>query len=506
MVGRLKGVMTKLIGPAQASFIPGRLSSDNFVVVQEAVHSMRCKKGTKGWMLLKLDLEKAYDRIRWDFLEDTLNAAGLSNLWVRWIMTCVSGPSMSLLINGERTEAFRPLRGLRQGDPLSPYLFVLCLERLCHLIEGSIEEKKWKPISLSRGGPKLSHICFADDLILFAEASVSQVRVIHSVLESFRAEGWKGRLLSFAGRLTLTKAVLSSIHVHSMSTIKLPMSILNQLDGVSRDFLWGRSLEKRKQYLVAWDRVCYQRKTEGLMNARSNWSSTWRSVGIGLREVVLKGQSWAPENVPVDMQGLMVRDLWQDGVGWDFTRISPHVSENQILELVVVVVDSVVEARDKLSWGETADGKFTVKSAYALLTRDDTPRPNVKDFYQRVWKVMAPERVRTFLWLVGNQVLMTNEERFRRHLCDTQECGLACYPFVRLWRDRVQFLKDLATEVSRANERNGEDGASQGNPGLASAGVGSLLWLTHRLGKEGWTFGVGSGFKGGGWFLDSGDL
>ena len=78
MVGRLKGVIDKLVGPHQASFIPGRLSVDNIVVVQEAVHSMRRKKGVKGWMLLKLDLEKAYDRIRWDFLEDTLVVAGFS--------------------------------------------------------------------------------------------------------------------------------------------------------------------------------------------------------------------------------------------------------------------------------------------------------------------------------------------------------------------------------------------------------------------------------------------
>ncbi|KAG7548148.1 Reverse transcriptase domain [Arabidopsis suecica] len=75
MVERLKRVMTKLIGPAQSSFIPGRVSMDNIVVVQEAVHSMKRKKGRKGWMLLKLNLEKAYDRIRWDFLEDTLIAA-----------------------------------------------------------------------------------------------------------------------------------------------------------------------------------------------------------------------------------------------------------------------------------------------------------------------------------------------------------------------------------------------------------------------------------------------
>ena len=175
MVGRLKGVMTKLIGPAQSSFIPGRLSADNIVVVQEAVHSMRRKKGRKGWMLLKLDLEKAYDRLRWDFLEDTLRAAGLSKIWVGRIMECVPGPSMCILWNGEKTESFKPERGLRQGDPLSPCLFMLCMERLCHLIDEAVGEKRWKPIRLSRGGPELSHICFADDLILFSEASVTQV-------------------------------------------------------------------------------------------------------------------------------------------------------------------------------------------------------------------------------------------------------------------------------------------------------------------------------------------
>lgn len=88
-------------------------------------------------------------------------------------MECVSGPSMSILWNGEKTESFKPARGLGQGDPLSPYLFVLCMERLCHLIDEAVENGRWKPIRLSRGGPQLSYICFADDLILFAEASVT---------------------------------------------------------------------------------------------------------------------------------------------------------------------------------------------------------------------------------------------------------------------------------------------------------------------------------------------
>ena len=251
-------------------------------------------------MLLKLDLEKAYDRIKWDFLEDTLRAAKLLEIWIQWIMQCVMNPGMSLLWNGEKTEAFTPQRGLRQGDPLSPYLFVLCMEKLFHQSEFSVANKEWKTIKLSRGGPSLSHVCFADDLILFAEASVSQIKVIHKVLESFcgasgqkvsleksliffsenmhrdlanlissesgikgtkelckylgmpilqkrinketfgeviekvssKLAGWKRRFLSFAGRITLTKSVLSSIPVHTMSTIALMISTLDQLDKI----------------------------------------------------------------------------------------------------------------------------------------------------------------------------------------------------------------------------------------------------------------------------------
>ena len=293
---------------------------------------MRRKKGKKGWMLLKLDLEKAYDRIRWDFLEDTLIAAGFPECWIGWIMKCVSGPSMQLLWNGEKTDAFMPSRGLRQGDPLSPYLFVLCLERLCHQINFAVAIREWKPVALSCGGPKLSHICFADDLILLAEAFVVQIRVIRKVLEDFcvasgqkvslekstiffsenvhrdlakeiseasgikvtrelgkylgmpilqkrinkntfsdvvekvvtRLSGWKGRFLSMVGRLTLTKAVLSSIPVHTMSVISLSKGTLEKLDRISRDFLWGNTMEKRKQHLLSWEKVCRPKKAGGL--------------------------------------------------------------------------------------------------------------------------------------------------------------------------------------------------------------------------------------------------
>ena len=89
---------------------------------------------------------------------------------------------------------------------------------------------------------------------------------------------------------------------------------------------------------------------------------------------------------------------------------------------MAVVVDTVTGAKDRLAWGQTPNGQFTVKSAYTLLTRDENPRPQMGSFFRSMWRVVAPERVRMFLWLVANQAIMTNAERHRRHLSGTDLC------------------------------------------------------------------------------------
>jgi len=128
IVNRLKRILPELISPMQSSFIPGRQITDNIIVMQEILHTMRHKVGTKGWMAIKLDLETAYDRVRWEFIRDTLLRMKLLNLLVEVIMSCVTSSSLSILWNGEPTEFFKPTCGIRQGDPLSTYLFVACME------------------------------------------------------------------------------------------------------------------------------------------------------------------------------------------------------------------------------------------------------------------------------------------------------------------------------------------------------------------------------------------
>ena len=153
---------------------------------------MRKKKGSKGYMAIKIDLEKAYDRLRWSFIRETLVEARLPQTMVDVILNCISLASFSILWHGERTEAFTPSRGVRQGDPLSPYLFVLCMERLNHLIEAVVGKGEWKPVTTSQGGPPIASLFFADYLILFGEASLSQARTIKDCLDTFcRALGQK---------------------------------------------------------------------------------------------------------------------------------------------------------------------------------------------------------------------------------------------------------------------------------------------------------------------------
>ncbi|CAL1382606.1 unnamed protein product [Linum trigynum] len=116
----MKPLMTQLVHETQTSFVHGRQITDNICILQEVVHSMRAKTGRFGWMTLKIDLAKAYDRIQWIFVRDTLVAAKVPQEFIELTMSCITTASMQIQWNGGLTEEFRPSRGLRQGCPLSP--------------------------------------------------------------------------------------------------------------------------------------------------------------------------------------------------------------------------------------------------------------------------------------------------------------------------------------------------------------------------------------------------
>jgi len=140
-------------------------------------------KGKNANMILKIDLEKAFDRLKWPFIRDTL--IFFNFLDNKLILSCISTSSISILINGSSTDIFSPSREIRQGDPMSPYIFILCMERISRSIDWQVSRANWFPIKIGRSGPKLSHLFFADDLNLFSRAKPESCLVINTILETF---------------------------------------------------------------------------------------------------------------------------------------------------------------------------------------------------------------------------------------------------------------------------------------------------------------------------------
>lgn len=169
----------------QAAFLEGRRSSDNVIIAQEIIYSLKGRKGKDGYMIVKIDLEKTYDCLEWSFIKMVLEHFGLRTNIVKLIMSCVSSTSTSILINGSKMDPFQPSRGIRQGDPLPLYLFILYMEFLGTQISNLCEQRRWDTIKASRNGPSFSHIFYTDDLLLFAKANYKNCEAIIEVLDNF---------------------------------------------------------------------------------------------------------------------------------------------------------------------------------------------------------------------------------------------------------------------------------------------------------------------------------
>ncbi|KAF7140800.1 hypothetical protein RHSIM_Rhsim06G0055700 [Rhododendron simsii] len=184
---RLRRILPNLISKNQSAFIQNRQISDNILVAHEVVHYLKQKKwGKVGCMALKLDVAKAYDRVEWHYLEAVMRRMGFHSQWVKWIMSCVTSVSYSVNINGQQHGYVKPQRGLRQGDPLSPYLFLLCAEGFSGLLKQRERQGQLKGIQICRGGPYISHLLFADDSLVFCKATKEESGAVKEVLDTYR--------------------------------------------------------------------------------------------------------------------------------------------------------------------------------------------------------------------------------------------------------------------------------------------------------------------------------
>ena len=169
LVARLRPLLGKLISPLQFAFIPSRRGTDNAIITQELIHTITRKKG----------------RLEWGFIREMLIKINLPHNIIKLIMSYVSTVSTSIVVNGGASDLILPSRGLRQRDPISPYIFILCMDFLVQLIEEKCSTNKWKPVRANRSGVAFSHLFFANDLILFAKANPKNCAAIREVLDLF---------------------------------------------------------------------------------------------------------------------------------------------------------------------------------------------------------------------------------------------------------------------------------------------------------------------------------
>lgn len=180
---RLKKVLPQLISETQSAFVARRLITDNILVSQEMFHALRTNQSCKSkYMAIKTYMSKGYDRVEWGFLRALMEKMGFNERWIHLIMNCVSSVSYRVLINGDSKGSITPSRGLRQDDPLSPFLFILCTEVL--ISQEAERLKKFSGIKIARSCPEVSHLLFADDSLFFCKTEPNQCQELMRIMTS----------------------------------------------------------------------------------------------------------------------------------------------------------------------------------------------------------------------------------------------------------------------------------------------------------------------------------
>ena len=193
LANQLKLVLLDVISLNQSAFVPGRLITDNVLLAYELSHYMQNKKkGTDCYAALKLDMSKAYDRVEWEFLRLMLCKLGFNKDWVDRLMNMVTTVKYHFRVNDELTDEVVPQCGLRQGDPISPYLFLICAEAFSCLLNATEERGETIGVCVCQEAPSINHLLFADDSLLLFKIVDGSAEHLQNVLSLY--EDCSGRL------------------------------------------------------------------------------------------------------------------------------------------------------------------------------------------------------------------------------------------------------------------------------------------------------------------------
>ncbi|XP_074315549.1 uncharacterized protein LOC141651749 [Silene latifolia] len=314
LANRLKVFLGDIMSENQSAFTPGRLITDNVLVAFEMFHHMKNSRGGGGHMALKLYMSKVYDRVEWVFLRAVLNAMGFDHLWVTRVMDCVETVSYAVNVNGRLSHVLVPERGLRQGDPLSPYLFILCAEVFSSMIRMAVENNSLHGIRVTTNAPVVSHLFFADDSIIFVRAKESEGQCVKDILRQYEmASGQMVSLekttVSFSKGTTMARrtGVIGVLGVRMVEEqekyLGLPMVV-----GISKQAITKIVRDKLSKKLQGW---------RGMLLSKGGKEVLIKAVGQSIPTYVMSVFK-LPANFCDELRSLVSRFWWgsENGVGF----------------------------------------------------------------------------------------------------------------------------------------------------------------------------------------------
>lgn len=248
----IRPILNNLISPTQSAFIPKRLIADNVLIAFELHHYINSPASrNRDYMTLKLDINKAYDRVEWSFLWKILLRFGLAHSFVDLIILCVSSVFFSFMLNGARFGELRPERGIHQGDPFLPYLFICMVEASIGMVNRAEAEGLIHGIKIAIWAPTVTNLCFGNDTLLFCQASEEEASMLKTIIDYSTAVS--GQTINF-DKFSITFSKWTALT--KRATI-VQILLVKEVPNHSR-YLWMTSVvgrSKKEIYKTIRDRI-----------------------------------------------------------------------------------------------------------------------------------------------------------------------------------------------------------------------------------------------------------
>lgn len=527
LADRLSVVLPKIISREQSGFVKGRSIHENISLAHEMIETID-NNIIGGNLVVKLDMSKAYDRVSWKFLLAVLKQLGFSTQWRDLVFRAISNCWYSISLNRKVDGFFKSSRGLRQGDPISPALFIIAQDALSRRLAHLILYRHIKPFSGRKNSLRVSHLFYADDSLIFLNGGNDSIDCLMATLADFaevsgqvinyskssfivsskdhgrdRAQGiaqrtgftqaflpinylgvplfkgrakmeyfsnledkfrkkissWRGRLLSFGGKITLIKSALTALPIHALSVVKPPKIYFKKLDRIMSNFLWNNMEDHRRKW-VSWNRICRPLSEGGLgirplnmimkcLHAKRCWSflkgeSFWsqymyrkygnpHSLGykkpyapsplwnamlklfpsvqthsrwlIGRGIIPIWKSNWCGRVLPRPRAFKSIPFIWQvlsspyfpnkAGQYMDVRLLLPTDANNMLGEILLS------NEPDNLCWELTTSGEFSTTSYWNFYR---TKHEEFK-WHNYVWNKYIPPKISAFLWRLSKHAI-----------------------------------------------------------------------------------------------------